>query len=91
MGLLFGVLLNTLQLMYMWARPETTFEMHEMDNLPCIRVTPTIGLFFPGISHLREMVNKANATMELNLPVVIDCSKFTGFDYSAAQVRKTAP
>lgn len=86
MGLLFGVLLNMIQLMYMWARPETALELHEIDKLAYMRVTPNIGMLFPGIAHLREMVNKANVQMEFKLPVVIDCTKFTGFDYSAAQV-----
>ncbi|KAG4065876.1 hypothetical protein HA402_012554 [Bradysia odoriphaga] len=85
MGLLFGVLLNILQLMYAWARPEILLEMHTVDDVPYLRVTPKVGMLFPGIDHLREMVIKANATMKSKQPVVIDCSKFTGFDHSAAE------
>lgn len=86
MGLLFGVLLNILQLMYTWARPEILLEMHTIDDVPYLRVTPNVGMLFPGVDHLREMVIKANASMKSKQPVVIDCIKFTEFDHTAAEV-----
>lgn len=86
MGLMFGIVLNILQLMYTWARPDILLEMHTIADVPYLRVTPNIGMLFPGIDHLREMVIKANAAMKSRQPVVIDCGKFTRFDHSAAEV-----
>lgn len=87
-GLLFGVVLNVLNLLYMWARPETTLKIEEIENMQYIRVTPNIGMFFPGIDHLRQMVNKALFAADFKVPVVIECIKFTGLDYTAAQVSR---
>ncbi|KAG4067313.1 hypothetical protein HA402_000304 [Bradysia odoriphaga] len=84
-GLLFGVVLNVLHLLYMWARPETTVTAEDIDNMQYIHVTLNIGMFFPGIDHLRQMVNKALYAADFKVPVVIECIKITGLDYTAAQ------
>lgn len=70
----------------MWARPQTIVKIAELDNMQYIKVTPNVGMFFPGIDHLREKVNKASRAAEFKVPVVIDCIKFNGLDYTAAQV-----
>lgn len=85
LGLLFGIALNILHLLYMWARPETILKIDEIDNIQYIRIIPNVGMFFPGIDHLRQKVNKASEAAEYNVPVVMDCSKFTGLDYTSAQ------
>lgn len=85
-GLLFGVVLNVVHLLYMWARPETSLNIEEIDSMQYIRVTPNIGMFFPGIDHLREMINKALFAADFKIPVVIECQKLIGLDYTAAQV-----
>lgn len=81
-----GVLLNIIQLLHLWARPETVVEMHEINNTPFVRVTPNIGMFYPSIVHLRDMVTKELLTVDYQVPVVIECDKLTGLDYTAAQV-----
>lgn len=85
-GLLCGVILNILHLLFMWARPETVVKIDELDNMQYIRIVPNVGMFFPGIDHLRETVNKAALAAEYKVPVVIDCTKFNGLDYTSAQV-----
>lgn len=85
-GLLCGVILNILHLLFMWARPETVVKIDEMDNMQYIRIVPNVGMFFPGIDHLRETVNKAASAAEYKVPAVIDCTKFNGLDYTSAQV-----
>lgn len=85
-GLLFGVVLNILHLLYMWARPDTSVKIDELDNMQYIRIVPNVGMFFPGIDHLRETVNKASAAADYKVPAVIDCTKFNGLDYTSAQV-----
>lgn len=79
--------MNILQLLFLWARPETAVEMQEVNNTPFLKVSPNIGLFYPSIVHLREMVNKALLVVEFKVPVVVECEKFAGLDYTAAQVK----
>lgn len=85
-GLFFGVGLNILQLLYIWARPKTRSEIVEDHNMKYIKISFNTGLFFPGVVHLREMVNSEMIKTEFRFPVVIDCATFIGFDYTAAQV-----
>lgn len=85
LGLLFGVILNIMHLLYMWARPVTQLKIDEVDGMQYIRITPNLGMFFPGIDHLRERANMASESAEYQVPVLIDCSKFTGLDYTSAQ------
>lgn len=73
----------------MWARPETVVKIDELDNMQYIRIVPNVGMFFPGIDHLRETVNKAASAAEYKVPAVVDCTKFNGLDYTSAQVRTT--
>lgn len=40
-------------------------------------------MLYPGIDYLREKVNRADAEKEYKLPVVIDCSRVSGFDYTS--------
>lgn len=85
-GLMCGIVLNVLHLIYMWARPETVVRIDELDGMQYIHVIPNVGMFFPGIDHLRETVNKAASAAEYKVPAVIDCTKFNGLDYTSAQV-----
>lgn len=85
LGLVFGIGLNIMHLLFMWARPETVLKIDEIDSLQYIRVTPYVGMFFPGIDHLRERIIQASEAAEYAIPVLIDCSKFTGLDYTSAQ------
>lgn len=50
-----------------------------------ICVTPGNGIYFPAINHLRAKVLKAATQAEFKIPVVIDCYKITGLDFTAAQ------
>lgn len=85
-GLMCGIVLNVLHLIYMWARPETVVRIDELDGMQYIHIIPNVGMFFPGIDHLRETVNKAASAAEYKVPAVIDCTKFNGLDYTSAQV-----
>ncbi|XP_037025075.1 sodium-independent sulfate anion transporter-like isoform X1 [Bradysia coprophila] len=84
-GLFVGVTLNISQLLYLWARPGTVIEEEEINNTRFIRVKPNIGIFYPGIVHLRDEVNKALLLAQFKVPVVIECGRFAGLDYTAAQ------
>lgn len=86
LGLLFGVVINILRLLFMWARPVTTVQLNEINNIQYIYISPQIGIFFPGIDHLRELANKAAFAVKHNMSVVIECCTFTGLDYTSAKV-----
>lgn len=57
----------------------------QLEGNQYIRITPNAGLYFPGIDYLRERTNRATAAAEFHVPVVIDCSKFTGLDFTSAK------
>lgn len=85
-GLLCGVIVNIIYLLLMWARPKIKIYIHEIDNIQYIRVFPTTGMFYPGVDNLREKIYVAAASSEYKVPVVIDCCKVTGLDYTSAKV-----
>lgn len=70
----------------MWARPNIILEVNEIDNMQFIRVSPNMGMYFPGIVKLREIVNNEMLRTQFKFPVVINCIRLTGLDYTAAQV-----
>lgn len=68
----------------MWSRPVVKIRIEELENIQYIRITPTLGMFYPGIDYIREKTNSAAASADYAVPVVVDCAKFTGLDYTAA-------
>lgn len=50
-----------------------------------ICVTPGNGIYFPAINYLRSKVLKAATRAEFKIPVIIDCQKVTGLDFTSAQ------
>lgn len=85
-GLLVGISLSAFHLLVLWARPETKVKITDVDGIQYIRVTPIAGLYFSGIDYLRQKVTVASQRANYQVPVCIDCSKFTGLDYTSAQV-----
>lgn len=57
----------------------------QIDDMQYICVTPGNGIFFPAINYLRAKVLKASTQADFKIPVVIDCYKITGLDFTAAQ------
>lgn len=57
--------------------------LFKVDDQQCIYVKPSSGLDFPGVDYLREQVNRAMISTDFKLPVTIDCSKISTFDYSS--------
>lgn len=85
-GLLVGISLSAFHLLVLWARPQTTVKIKDIDGIQYIRISPNAGLYFSGIDYLRQKVNVASQRASYQVPVCIDCSKFTGLDYTAAKV-----
>uniref|UniRef100_T1PFV2 Sulfate transporter family protein n=1 Tax=Musca domestica TaxID=7370 RepID=T1PFV2_MUSDO len=84
-GLFVSLIINVAHLLYLWARPEISVKIQEVDDMQYICVTPGNGIYFPAINHLRAKVLKAAMQAEFQIPVVIDCHKVTGLDFTAAQ------
>lgn len=57
----------------------------QIDDMQYICVTPGNAIYFPAINHLRDKVLKATAQAKQRIPVVIDCHKISGLDFTAAQ------
>jgi solute carrier family 26 (sodium-independent sulfate anion transporter), member 11 len=85
-GLLFGIFINIVHLLFIWARPDIQVKLEDVDSMQYISVTPNLGLYYPGVDHLREKVGKAILAAEFQVPVVIFCGKISGLDYSSAKV-----
>lgn len=88
-GLLCGVVVNIIYLLHMWARPKIQIKINDIDNIQYIRVFPSAGMFYPGVDNLREKIYVAASASDYKVPVVIDCSKVTGLDYTSAKVTIT--
>lgn len=84
-GLLVGISLSAFHLLVLWARPKTVVKIKDMDGIQYIRIVPNAGLYFSGIDYLRQKVNVACQRADYQVPVCIDCSKFTGLDYTSAR------
>lgn len=89
LGLLFGILLNIAKLLFMWARPDTSRNIERVGNCQYIGIQPNVGMFYPGVDNLRERSSKCAEAVDYRLPVVIDCSRIVGLDYTSAQVKRT--
>ncbi|KAL9888311.1 sodium-independent sulfate anion transporter isoform 1-T2 [Glossina fuscipes fuscipes] len=84
-GLFASIIINVLHLLYLWARPEIAVKIQEIDDMQYICVTPGNAIYFPAINHLRDKVLKATAQSKQRIPVVINCHKISGLDFTAAQ------
>lgn len=85
-GLLIGIALSVSHLLILWARPKTTVKIKDMEGVQYIRIAPNAGLYFPGVDYLRQKVSVASQRANYQVPVLIDCSKITGMDYTSGKV-----
>ncbi|XP_058117476.1 sodium-independent sulfate anion transporter-like [Anopheles ziemanni] len=87
-GILVGIGLNILFILYHAARPKI-----HMDQAvtPCgvkyLMLTPDRCLIFPSVDYVRNLINKHG--LKSQIPVVIDCTHIYGADFTAAQVIDT--
>ncbi|KAJ8977085.1 hypothetical protein NQ317_003639, partial [Molorchus minor] len=95
-GILIGVGINLLFILYQSARPKITVEKITDYVIICIlflqsnggteylMLTPDRCLIFPSVDYVRNLVTKHS--IRQGIPVVIDCSHIYGADYTAATV-----
>ncbi|XP_025268868.1 sodium-independent sulfate anion transporter isoform X2 [Camponotus floridanus] len=90
-GILCGVGLNILFILYHAARPKITVEkLKTLHGIEYLMLTPDRCLIFPSVDYVRNLVNKySRRAGSVATPVVIDCSYIYGADFTAATVIET--
>ncbi|KAI8044708.1 sodium-independent sulfate anion transporter [Drosophila gunungcola] len=84
-GILIGVGLNVIFILYHAARPKLTTELlTTQSGVEYSMITPDRCLIFPSVDYVRNLVNKQS--MRQNVPVVIDASHVYGADFTTAMV-----
>ncbi|XP_026750150.2 sodium-independent sulfate anion transporter-like [Galleria mellonella] len=87
LGILAGVAVNVMFLLYPSARPQLDAEIVTNANgLKYLLVTVDNSLYFPGIEYIRQYVERAAKKKGgCSMPVVIDCRYVLGADFTAAK------
>ncbi|KAL4132116.1 hypothetical protein QTP88_009327 [Uroleucon formosanum] len=84
-GILIGVGLNLISILYHAARPKLSIRVNTTRNgINYLMMTPDRCLIFPSVEYVRNIIIKHS--LKQNLPVVIDCSHIYGADFTAAKV-----
>jgi sodium-independent sulfate anion transporter 11 len=90
-GILLGVAVSLLILLYPWARPKITMTPYELTQKSSIDtydgiivVEVSMGLMFPGIEHLQEKIMKKAFQKNQRSSVILDFSNVQKIDYSSA-------
>ncbi|CAK1547239.1 unnamed protein product [Leptosia nina] len=86
LGIVAGVLLNVVLLLYPSARPQLEAEIVTSNSgLSYLLITVGNSLYFPGVEYIRQYVTRAASKQSGNVPVVIDCRYVLGADFTAAK------
>ncbi|EEB10996.1 sulfate transporter, putative [Pediculus humanus corporis] len=87
LGILIGVSINIILLLYPSARPNVRVEKSRtLQGAEYLLVTPGNSLYFPAVDFIRSSVCRA-ATKEgsSSMPIVVDCRYVLGADFTAAK------
>ncbi|KAF4525828.1 hypothetical protein B566_EDAN013930 [Ephemera danica] len=87
LGLVIGVALDVVLLMIANARPHVQTNCMQLEGIGMsyLLVTPSLGLRFPAIDHVRAAVQEASNKYPLLRYIVLDCAGFAMTDFTAAQ------
>ncbi|KAF2888473.1 hypothetical protein ILUMI_17701 [Ignelater luminosus] len=84
-GILVGVGINMVFLLYPSARPTMSVEKKiSRHNVEYILITPGNSLYFPAIEFIKSSIGQAGLVSS-HLPVVVDCRFILGADFTAAK------
>lgn len=88
-GILVGIGLNVLFILYHASRPKIHMEKVITPNkgIKYLLLTPDRCLIFPSVDYVRNLINKQG--LKTQVPVVIDCTHIYGADFTAAKVVET--
>ncbi|XP_034960054.2 sodium-independent sulfate anion transporter [Zootoca vivipara] len=79
-GIIAGVLVSGILLLYPIARPRIKVLQHEREML---FIQPAGGLYFPAIEFLRDTVRKRTQTESCLCHIILDCTHISSIDYTA--------
>ncbi|GBP68186.1 Sodium-independent sulfate anion transporter [Eumeta japonica] len=83
-GILTGIVVNIVFILYHAARPKFTVEMVQAAcGVQYLLITPDRCLMFPSVDYMRRLVTKCAAPHAA--PVVLDCTHIYSADYTAAK------
>ncbi|XP_049869042.1 sodium-independent sulfate anion transporter-like [Pectinophora gossypiella] len=87
LGILAGVAVNVILLLYPSARPQLDAEtVTTSSGFSYLLVTVGNSLYFPGVEYIRQYVERAAKKQGgCSMPVVIDCRYVLGADFTAAK------
>ncbi|KAJ0177271.1 hypothetical protein K1T71_007280 [Dendrolimus kikuchii] len=87
LGILAGVAVNVILLLYPSARPQLDVEtVTSPSGFNYLLVTVGNSLYFPGVEYIRQYVERAAKKQGgCSMPVVIDCRYVLGADFTAAK------
>lgn len=84
LGILTGVIVNIIFILYHAARPKLSVETLKTENgVEYLMITPDRCLMFPSVDYVRRLVTKFAASS--TIPVVIECTHIYSADYTAAK------
>ncbi|RVE44146.1 hypothetical protein evm_011193 [Chilo suppressalis] len=84
LGILTGVVVNIIFILYHAARPKFSVEMLKTEaGVEYLMVTPDRCLMFPSVDYVRRLVTKCAASS--SVPVVLECTHIYSADYTAAK------
>ncbi|XP_066903372.1 sodium-independent sulfate anion transporter [Halyomorpha halys] len=84
-GILIGIGLNLVSILYHAARPKISMEIKtSRAGVEYLLLTPDRCLIFPSVDYVSGLVTKHS--IKQGIPVVIDCSHIYGADFTAAKV-----
>lgn len=87
LGIVIGIGINVLFLLYASARPSVHVEKYRSDwGCEYLMITPDRSLVFPSVEYVRNLVSKAGVKQGSScIPVVIDSRHVQGVDFTAAK------
>ncbi|XP_046733753.1 sodium-independent sulfate anion transporter-like isoform X1 [Diprion similis] len=92
LGILIGVAIDVVILIYFNARPHITVEQKNQSEPAYVTIQPGGALFFPAIDHLREKLTKNLSQDENSIKsskrhtnIVLDCKHVDRIDFTAVQ------
>lgn len=85
-GLVLGMALDMTRLLHVWARPRVTITICCERGGEYLLVRPSLGLLFPGVDTLRQLVDEAGLTEGQGvLPTVLDCAPILAMDFTGVK------
>lgn len=84
LGILLGIVMNIIFILYHAARPKFSVETLKSEKgFEYLMITPDRCLMFPSVDYVKKLVTKFSSN---KMPVIIDCTHIYGADYTAAKI-----